>query len=395
MTAMPLSAQKQAPLPALPAIQWPALLFALAGLAWITVAAMNNAPARLSLLPAIGFGAGFALYRASLGFASAWRVWLSEGRSRGVRAQIVMIGLAAVAFFPLLAYGSFGGLPLTGFVNPVGVALCVGAFLFGIGMQLGGGCGSGTLYTAGGGNVRMVITLAAFIAGSVIAAMDFGGWSEWPSAGAYSIVTHLGAGPALFVVLTLLSAAYRLLVMREQARHGKIVPFWADGIDFPLRAHWTLMSAVLALVLVNIATLLVAGRPWGITSAFALWGSKIVALTGADVHLWPYWQGDPSLSASVFADGTSLMNFGLMLGAFSAAALAGALKPQWRIAGKTLAASIIGGLLMGYGARLATGCNIGAFFSGMASGSLHGAVWLLFALPGTMVGIRLRALFAP
>jgi uncharacterized membrane protein YedE/YeeE len=49
--------------------------------------------------------------------------------------------------------------------------------------------------------------------------------------------------------------------------------------------------------------------------------------------------------------------------------------------------------MMGYGARLAYGCNIGAFFSGIASSSLHGWVWIAAAALGTVVGIRLRPLF--
>jgi hypothetical protein len=50
-------------------------------------------------------------------------------------------------------------------------------------------------------------------------------------------------------------------------------------------------------------------------------------------------------------------------------------------------------LLLGYGARLAYGCNIGAFFSGVASGSLHGWVWIACALAGSYAGPRLRPLF--
>ena len=52
--------------------------------------------------------------------------------------------------------------------------------------------------------------------------------------------------------------------------------------------------------------------------------------------------------------------------------------------------AVVGGLSMGYGARLAYGCNIGAFFSGVASTSLHGWVWILAAIPGNIVGLRLR-----
>ena len=58
-------------------------------------------------------------------------------------------------------------------------------------------------------------------------------------------------------------------------------------------------------------------------------------------------------------------------------------------------AAAIGGLLLGYGARLAFGCNIGAYFGGIASGSLHGWLWLVAAFAGNMLGVRLRPLFFP
>ena len=61
-------------------------------------------------------------------------------------------------------------------------------------------------------------------------------------------------------------------------------------------------------------------------------------------------------------------------------------------AGRSLAAAIIGGLLLGYGARIAYGCNIGAFFSGIASGSLHGWLWLR-ARSRQRLGTCLRPIF--
>ena len=87
------------------------------------------------------------------------------------------------------------------------------------------------------------------------------------------------------------------------------------------------------------------------------------------------------------------MNFGILLGAFAAAAAAGRFRPDWRIGALPLAAALLGGLAMGYGARLAYGCNIGALFSGVASASLHGWVWLLAAIPGNLAGMRLRPCF--
>ena len=151
-----------------------------------------------------------------------------------------------------------------------------------------------------------------------------------------------------------------------------------------------------ALAVGNFATLYLAGRPWGITSAFALWGSKIFAASGIDVASWGYWHSAErakQLQESVFADITSVMDFGIILGALLASGLAGKFSPGWKVPPRSLIAAVIGGLLLGYGARLAYGCNIGAYFSGIASSSLHGWLWLVAAFIGSIFGTYLRPLF--
>ena len=64
-----------------------------------------------------------------------------------------------------------------------------------------------------------------------------------------------------------------------------------------------------------------------------------------------------------------------------------------RIPPRLALGAVIGGVLMGYGARIAYGCNIGAYFGGIASFSLHGWLWGVMAIAGTFVGLRLRPLF--
>ena len=87
------------------------------------------------------------------------------------------------------------------------------------------------------------------------------------------------------------------------------------------------------------------------------------------------------------------MNIGIVTGAFMAASLAGKMAPKTHIPWRSLLAAAVGGLMLGYGARLAYGCNIGAFFSGVASTSLHGWAWIVFAIAGNVIGVRLRPLF--
>jgi hypothetical protein len=106
---------------------------------------------------------------------------------------------------------------------------------------------------------------------------------------------------------------------------------------------------------------------------------------GADVASWPYWQGARArqLAAPVLADATSLMNIALMAGAMAASGLAGRYRPTGRLSIREMATAVAGGLLMGYGARLSSGCNIGALLGGITSGSLHGWVWFASAFAGS------------
>src|SRR5262249_38162001 len=147
---------------------------------------------RQALLFLVGASAGVVLYHAAFGFTSSWRDFLLEGKGAGLRAQMLMLALTCLVFFPVLAAGQIGGQAGRGSVSPVGVSVIVGAFLFGVGMQLGGGCASGTLYTAGGGNTRMLATLAAFIAGSVAGTAHAPWWSTAPAAQPMSLVTIVG-----------------------------------------------------------------------------------------------------------------------------------------------------------------------------------------------------------
>jgi len=357
---------------------------------------------RQASLLVVGLLAGVTLYHAAFGFTTAFRDLVTERRGAAVRAQMLMLGVAALVFIPLIGSGQplLGQVP-RGAVAPLGVALLIGAFLFGIGMQLGGGCASGTLYSAGGGNLRMAVTLAAFVGGSLIGTAHAPWWERMPSLPGVSLIASAGVGGALALTAVLLGIIVLMSLSIERARHGGIM---ADSRWPPraprwwLQGPWPLVLGALGLAAVNIATLAIAGRPWGVTSAFALWGAKLALALGVDVTAWPYWQVPAraaSLAAPVVTDITSVMNVGIMLGAFAAATLAGRFAPGWRTPLRSLAAAVLGGLLLGYGARLASGCNIGAYFSGVASASLHGYVWFLAALAGTVVGARLRPWFRP
>ncbi|MBY0337800.1 MAG: YeeE/YedE family protein, partial [Acetobacteraceae bacterium] len=166
-----------------------------------------QATPRLALLWLIGAGLGVALLHASFGFAGAFRRLLAEGRGAGFRAVLLLVAAHALLFLPALEAGSVLGQPVRGYVFETGWALLLGAFLFGIGMQVAGGCGSGTLYTAGGGSPRMLLALAGFVAGATLAAWQSPLWEEWPALPPVSLPASLGLWPALGLTLLPLAAA--------------------------------------------------------------------------------------------------------------------------------------------------------------------------------------------
>lgn len=376
---------------------WVAFILLIVG----TIGAYQVVGLNQALLFLIGGALGMTLYHASFGFTSSWRVFIKERRGRGLRAQMIMLGLAVLLFFPALGAGELFGNPVKGNINPISMSVMIGAFIFGIGMQLGGGCASGTLYTVGSGSARMLVTLFFFCTGSLIATSHLDWWFNLPHLAPISVVESFGVIPALvlsFIIFGLIAAA---TVYFEKKRHGSLeaepVSEYQGWKRF-LRGPWPLIWGGIILTLLNFATLALAGRPWGVTSALAVWAAKVASLAGIEVSAWDYWQqpgNAKALAQSLWFDITSMMNFGIMLGALLAASLAGKFAPNFKIPRRSLLAAVLGGLLLGYGARLAYGCNIGAYFSGIASGSVHGWLWLVFAFLGNILGVKFRPIFFP
>jgi hypothetical protein len=377
----------------------PGLLLLAGGAAYIGSAVGGQ----LAWLFLLGGALGLVLYHAAFGFASAWRAFLSEGRGDGLRAQMVMLGLATLLFFPLLDGGTAFGRDLVGAVAPVGLSVAVGAGLFGIGMQLAGGCASGTLYAVGGGSTKMVFTLIFFMVGSLVGAAHLPWWLATRSYGSVSLLQAWGLWPALAAQLAVFAAITGLTLAIER-RRGRRAPPASTAPAAPaaplarrlLSGPWPLVWGALALAVLNAVTLVSAGHPWNISFGYTLWGGKLAAAAGLDLAAYEFWSWPypaQALAGSVFAETTSTMNFGVLAGAFLAAGLAGRFNPAWRLPWRQVLAAALGGLLMGYGARLAFGCNVGALFSGIASGSLHGWLWFAAGLAGSYLGSLLRPFF--
>ena len=199
---------------------------------------------------------------------------------------------------------------IVGALAPFGLQVAIGALMFGVGMQLAGGCGSGTLYTAGGGSPRMLIVLAAFCGGSFWASLHMDWWQHLPAWGELSLGGMIGWPAAVAMQLVILATLWKLLgKIRHEDRAA------ASSAETPARATLWLTGAAL-LALLNFLVLVIAGHPWSITWAFALWGAKAALMLGWDPGTVTFWESGfqrQALQNDVLRDTTSVMNFGIML----------------------------------------------------------------------------------
>ncbi|HEY7231453.1 MAG TPA: YeeE/YedE family protein [Pseudolabrys sp.] len=346
----------------------------------VTLVLLDHQPASAMLIVG-GFGLGVAFLRAEFSYTASWRRFLTRGEAGGLLGGLIVIAICSMIVVPVASiFPKFGGA-----IAPLGPSLIIGAFVFGIGMQLANGCGSGTLYTVGGGSGRMLVTLLFFIIGSVFGSLSLPSFLALGGVDPILASDYLGPWGGLLATLATIAIA-AFLIVGVARKHG--------ASYIPSRNY---IIGGIAIGLLCVAVFFAGGHPWSVTFGFTVWGAKAATALGFDLSQAAFWQWPGpkrALAESVLSDTSSLTDFGMLFGAMAAAAAA---RPFARTAwppAKSLLAAGIGGLLMGWGARLGFGCNIGAFVGGIASGSLHGWVWFLAALPGCLVGIRLRPLFA-
>lgn len=156
------------------------------------------------------------------------------------------------------------------------------------------------------------------------------------------------------------------------------------------------VGGAILLSIFQIVTLAVTGNPWGVSGVFANWGAWIYESLGGHVEKWYYFSSSgaqSTLENGFFNHAGTMRNLGIIFGALFATLMASQFKIKKIKSKKQIVAAVLGGLLMGYGARIAFGCNIGALYSGISSLSLSGWIFAVGMFLGAIVGSRLLVKF--
>jgi uncharacterized membrane protein YedE/YeeE len=387
-----------------------ALGLAAAAAAFAILAGMASSDRLLAVFWLFGLAFGFVLQRSRFCFASAFRDLFLLGDARVMKGIIAGLAVATAGFAVLMARllpeVGFGSLPVGATVLPLGIHTALGGVLFGIGMVLAGGCTSGSLYRAGEGYVGSMVALLGIMLGLEISSHTWNWWWEahisraplvwFPEQLGYLGGTLLTFGGLLVAFLVISWWEFRASIMpplKPDAAHV------ASSFSEHLRAlgrtvfvkGWPVVVGGVALATLNVF-LYTYRHPWGVVAGLGIWADKLASAVnlGAGDLL-----GRSSLAGCAFEPDTAsalghmpLLNLGVIAGAFIAASLASEFRLRVPKQLLRYVQSMGGGVLMGYGAGLALGCTVGAFFSAIPSLALNGWVFAGALAIGAYVGVK-------
>ncbi|WP_066456118.1 selenium metabolism membrane protein YedE/FdhT [Castellaniella caeni] len=159
-------------------------------------------------------------------------------------------------------------------------------------------------------------------------------------------------------------------------RHQYLVRFWSP------------IPALMALGVASAYYFAITHTFWAVTGEFTRWGGQIVRLFGANPDQWTYFKLI-GLQGSVFTRVDGVMIIGMFLGALCTTLWANNFQLRQPISKRRVAQGLVGGIIAGFGARLAMGCNLAAFFTGIPMFSLHAWAFMLTTVAGAWVGVKL------
>ncbi|MFD3156948.1 YeeE/YedE thiosulfate transporter family protein [Haloimpatiens sp. FM7330] len=128
----------------------------------------------------LGVGIGIVLRFSRFCFAAAFREPFLIGNTKLIRAILLGMMVSTIGFALIQSHYIHGKIVnyqmIPGEVNSVGIHVMIGAFMFGIGMVLAGGCSSGVLMRIGEGHLLHIVVLVGFFIGTILGAKDYSFW---------------------------------------------------------------------------------------------------------------------------------------------------------------------------------------------------------------------------
>ncbi len=377
----------------------------------------------------VGAGLGYSLSRAYTGFAGSVNRAYKQGSTKLLRTLMFMFFITALLVTAFLFNADATSYNL--WVNPINLGLILGGVLFGFGMAFSACCASGVLTDLVTGLPRALITLIFFGFGIFIG-FPIQKTASWITDSWFSTTTgaQLAGGvflPDLFTwdgmggylgalavtgLLCLIVIYFAYMYEKKRKNDGTYtgnmmekvqdVPDDFDSKDYDgLSAKtydrlfikpWTLKQGAVVIAILFALLIGVTKAGWGASTPYGLWFGKALMIFGISAEsLADFTKMSPeAFTTPFFQHQVSVQNFGILLGTLVYLLTAGkfltTFMSEIKITGKEALLYGIGGLTMGFGTRLANGCNVGALYTPIANFSLSGWVFLVVMIIGGVLG---------
>ncbi|QEY70451.1 selenium metabolism membrane protein YedE/FdhT [Pseudomonas denitrificans (nom. rej.)] len=158
-----------------------------------------------------------------------------------------------------------------------------------------------------------------------------------------------------------------------------------------LLRFWSPLPTLVALGVISAYYFAMTGTFWAVTGEFTRWGGHVLSWFGLQPQEWSYFK-IIGLQGTPFDRIDGVMIIGMFLGALVCALWAGNVSLRWPTSKRRLLQGLIGGVIAGFGARLAMGCNLAAFFTGIPMFSVHAWAFMFSTVIGAWFGVKISLL---
>ena len=359
----------------------------------------------------IGLAFGFALSKASIGFAGSVNR-LYRANSATLAKALLWIFLLTSILTSFVIYGNESAYTLN--IYPINMGLILGGLIFGIGMSFSSCCATGSLCDLASGFSRAFTTIFFFGMG-VFLGFYYQGTAPWIKESWITSITGATSKGGVFLpdlftfdgmngyigailvtaifssIIVYLAHRYEKKYVTESATQAKekTALFSYENIFIK---DWSMRTSGIIIALLFVVLLMMSGKGWSATSPFGLWFGKFLMLFGATPEMLSEFttRSTAFFNQSIFENATSLQNFGIIFGVVIALLLNQTFSAKFaqgfKINPKDFLLFAVGGFIMGFGTRLSNGCNVGALFTPIAEFSLSGWVYLVVVVMGGFLG---------
>ena len=375
------------------------VILALLSTAYFLSSKENPGNAPISLM--IGVSLGLLLERGRFCFFCIYREGIEEKNTTPFLSILVAIASGSVGY--AIIFGQFlpdtstDSLPPAAHIGPVSWPLVIAALTFGIGMSLSGACISGHLYRIGQGYLRAIPALIGVLVGFVIAFLTWNWLYLRAIADAPTIWLPHTFGYAGSILVTFLALIAIAIFAIRKGKNSEPIRSQPIAVLTPLNIYRKLIverwSPITTGALVGIVGTFAYLRvePLGVTRQLSTSARTFMENRniGPDSIL-----GLDRMAGCIAVVSEAITNNGWLaigiIGSSFAAALAGGRFKLSKLTFKNSIASLIGGVLLGWGSMTALGCTIGVLLSGTQAFALSGWIFFLFSFLGVWLGIKAK-----